>query len=101
MHVILNRGAIEHADDFKLFLSDLIKSNYKKIIINPEKLNFIDSAFLGAIVLNLKKAAGKVGDLRLVSCHCQDSVVYPMFEANSMNKVFKVFPDVESAVKSF
>lgn len=99
--VQIPRATLEYAEEFKLFVSNLIQKDKKKIVIDLTMVQFLDSTFLGAIVINLKRAATSGGDVRLVACDCEDTVVWSMFEATRMNKVFRVFDNLETAVKSY
>ncbi|MBU1100807.1 MAG: STAS domain-containing protein [Bacteroidetes bacterium] len=100
--VEVSRATLEFAEEFKNLVADIIKNGNKKIIVDLSSVQFLDSTFLGSLVVNLKRVATGGGDLRLVACgHCEDTVVWSMFEATRMNKVFRVFEDLNTAVKSF
>lgn len=85
------------AVEFKNTMQELIEAGNFDIILNLEKVEFIDSSGLGAIVTCLK-TIGRRGDI--VIC-CLSDDVEQMFTLTRMNKVFKIFKDLDSAVKSY
>ncbi len=97
----IERAGIEITNEFKKILLGLISEGKKKLILDLSGVSFMDSTFLGAIVLCLKRTAAIGGDLRLISCDCRESVVWTMFHSTRMDKVFMVFEDAESALHSF
>ncbi len=96
----LQSATLESAQFCKDFISGLISNGNKKIIVNCSHIMFMDSTFLGALVFSLKRSASNGGDIRLV-LSTVDSPIWTMFETTRMFKVFKTFPDIGSAVKSF
>lgn len=66
------------------------------------KVNFMDSTFLGALVVNLKNVQKVEGDLRLVKKDQSDkSPLWLMFQSTNMYKMFKIFDTVDEAYKSY
>ncbi len=65
------------------------------IVIDLDKVEFIDSSGLGAIVTCLKHL-GRRGDI--VISGVKKSVM-PLFELTRMDKVFKIFTDTNSALE--
>lgn len=98
VHVYLNRATLAKAVEFKEYINNEIKDGYTKIIIDLSFCEYIDSTFLGATVSSLKKVASMNGDLRLVYNKEAPSLV---FVITRMDKVFKVFSNVEEALASF
>jgi len=96
--VDLNRATLSEADEFKQRLTENIENGYKKIIVDLSDCVFIDSTFLGALVISLKKVTSLGGDLRLVGF--QPSV-HSMFELTRMYRVFETFKTKEDAILSF
>lgn len=100
--VEVSRATLEFAEEFKNLVGKEIQNGQKKIIVDLTNVQFLDSTFLGSIVVNLKRIATSGGDLRLVACgDCEDTVVWSMFEATRMNKVFRVFDALDTAILSF
>ncbi len=96
--VDLNRATLSEADEFKQRLAENIENGYKKIIVDLTDCEFIDSTFLGALVISLKKVTSLGGDLRLVGFQ---PAVHSMFELTRMYRVFETFNTKEDAILSF
>jgi anti-anti-sigma factor len=96
--VNLSRATYKEAGQLKKNLDELIKSNQKKIIVDVSQCEFIDSTFLGALVLALKSSAKIGGDVRLVKPH--EIVKTLMDKAGTLN-VFNLYDSVDEAIKSF
>jgi len=96
--VNLTRATLKEAEEFKLILTNDINSGWRKIIVDLSECEFIDSTFLGALVVSLKKVTGLGGDLRLVGFQ---PAVHSMFELTRMYRVFESFKTKEEALKSF
>lgn len=96
--VNLTRATLKEAEEFKNLLSSDLESGWKKIVVDLTECEFIDSTFLGALVVSLKKAATAGGDIRLVGIH---SEVNNMFELTRMYRVFQTFQSTEDAITSF
>jgi anti-anti-sigma factor len=96
--VDLSRATLNEADEFKQRLSEDIQSGYKKIVVDLTSCDFIDSTFLGTLVISLKKVTSLGGDLRLVGFQ---PAVHSMFELTRMYRVFETFSTKEDAILSF
>ncbi|MCH7516762.1 MAG: STAS domain-containing protein [Bacteroidetes bacterium] len=96
--VDLNRATLKEADEFKKRLAENIENGYKKIVVDLTDCEFIDSTFLGALVISLKKLTSLGGDLRLVGFQ---PAVNSMFELTRMYRVFETFKTKEDAILSF
>jgi len=96
--VNLSRATYKEAGQLKKNLDELINSNQKKIIVDISQCEFIDSTFLGALVLALKSSAKIGGDVRLIKPH--EIVKTLMDKAGTLN-VFNLYDSVEEAIKSF
>jgi anti-anti-sigma factor len=96
--VHLSRATYKEAGQLKKRLDELIQSNQKKIIVDISQCEFIDSTFLGVLVLSLKSIAKIGGDLRLVRPH--EVVKTLMDKAGTLN-VFNVYNSTEEAINSF
>jgi len=96
--VDLTRATLKEADEFKYTLSKSIEDGYRKIVVDLSFCEFIDSTFLGALVVSLKKVTTMGGDLRLVGFQ---PAVHSMLELTRMHRVFESYPTKEAAIKSF
>lgn len=98
VYVNITRATMREAEEFKKVLSDHIEVGWKKIVVDLSECEFIDSTFLGSLVVSLKKITALGGDLRLVGFQ---PAVHSMFELTRMYRVFETFKDNLDAVKSF
>lgn len=84
------------ATNFKGKIIDLINAGNKRIVLNLDGVDFIDSSGLGAIVSSLK-AIGNEGDL--VICGISETVM-TLFRLTRMNRVFQIFSTEDEALKA-
>ncbi len=96
--VNLSRATLKEAEEFKQTLTQDIEMGVRKIVVDLTECEFIDSTFLGALVVSLKKITGLGGDLRLVGFQ---PAVHSMFELTRMYRVFEAFKTKEEALSSF
>lgn len=97
-NVELTRATLKEADEFKQILANDILRGARKIIVDLSECEFIDSTFLGALVVSLKKVTSVGGDLRLVGFQ---PAVHSMFQLTRMYRVFESYKSREEAIKSF
>ncbi len=96
--VNLTRATLKEAEEFKQTLAQDIDMGARKIVVDLTECEFIDSTFLGALVVSLKKITSLGGDLRLVGFQ---PAVHSMFELTRMYRVFEAFKTKEEAINSF
>jgi anti-anti-sigma factor len=96
--VNITRATLKEAEDFKQVLLKDIELGWRKIVVDLTECKFIDSTFLGALVVSLKRITGLGGDLKLVGFQ---SEVNMMFQLTRMYRVFETFPNRDEAIKSF
>jgi anti-anti-sigma factor len=96
--VNLDRATLLDAAEFKKILFQDIQTGWKKIIVDLSECEFIDSTFLGTIVIASKKITESGGELRLAGIQ---PVVQSMFQLTKMNRIFKIFENREDALQSF
>jgi anti-anti-sigma factor len=96
--VNLTRATLKEAEEFKQILLKDIELGWRKIVVDLTDVEFVDSTFLGALVVSLKRITGLGGDLKLVGFQ---SAVESMFQLTRMFRVFETFPSRDEAVKSF
>ncbi len=71
------------------------KQPSKKIVVNLEKVNYIDSSGLATLVEILKKTKSQGGSLGLSG---MSDKVKSLFEITKLDKLFAIFPNQEEAV---
>ena len=98
MQVNLVRATLKEAEEFKNILANDMSEGKKKIVIDLSSCDFIDSTFLGTLVISLKKVTAIGGDIKLVGFK---PAVRSMFELTRINKVFETFGSIDEASNSF
>jgi len=85
------------ASQTKQELHNLVQDGSIRLVLNLEKMDFIDSAGLGVLVSCLRRTAAEGGDLRLadVPPFCRS-----IFELTRLTRVFDVTESVEEAVRA-
>jgi anti-anti-sigma factor len=96
--VNLSRATYREASQLKKRLDELIQNKQKKIVVDISQCEFIDSTFLGVLVLSLKSSAKIGGDVRLVRPH---EVVKTLMEKAGTLNVFNLYESIDEAIKSF
>jgi len=96
--VNLSRATYREASQLKKRLDELIQNKQKKIVVDISQCEFIDSTFLGVLVLSLKSSAKIGGDIRLVRPH---EVVKTLMEKAGTLNVFNLYESIDEAIKSF
>ena len=75
-------------------LIDLAKNNYQ-LIVNLEKVGFLDSTGLGVLVGGLKRVRPHDGSLDLV---CTQERILKIFKITGLTKVFGIYQTVDQAI---
>lgn len=96
--VNISRATMNEAEEFKFILSEEIGEGRKNLVVDLSDCEYIDSTFLGSLVVTLKKVTTQGGDLRLIGFK---PAVRSMFELTRMYRVFETFESKDEAVKSF
>ena len=79
------------SDIFKTELITLVNAGHKLIVVNFERVTYVDSSFLGALVAGLKAAIPQKSEIAVVNLN-QD--ILNLFELIRMDKVFKIYDDL-------
>ncbi|MBK7630278.1 MAG: STAS domain-containing protein [Ignavibacteriales bacterium] len=96
--VNLSRATYKEASQLKKNLDDLIMDNQKKVIVDLSQCEFIDSTFLGVLVLSLKSSAKIGGDIRLIK---PAEVVKTLMEKAGTLNVFNLYDSMDEAIRSY
>jgi anti-anti-sigma factor len=96
--VNLTRATLKESDEFKNLLLDDVNQGFRKIVVDLSDCEFIDSSFLGTLVVFLKKLTTAGGDLKLIGFQ---PAVHTMFELTRLYRVFDIFDTKEEALQSF
>ena len=95
----LLRATIKEASIMKRRLFEDIQLNNKKIIVYISKCTFIDSTFLGALIISLKKIKETGGDIKIVIS--PSSLTAGIINYSRLQRVFEIYPSLKDALKSF
>jgi anti-anti-sigma factor len=96
--VNFSRATFKEAQEFKDRLVYDILMNNEKIIIDLSSCEYIDSTFLGALVVILKKMAERGGEIKYVIP--QPSALY-LFKITGLYGVLNLYRNREEAIESF
>ncbi len=86
----------EYAPQFKKSLAKLSLERQKKIILDLNKVTFVDSTGLGVMISLMRQLKEQEGELRLVGLQEE---VRSVFEITRLYKVFEICSSIEEAVK--
>jgi anti-anti-sigma factor len=100
IRIQLERATLSKAGFIKDTLIKNIEMGHRKFIIDCRNVEFMDSTFLGALVITLKKLKPMNGDLRLVFAN-KNSPIWIMFETTRMFNIFKGFLSLDEAIESY
>lgn len=94
IQVLEKRGTLAIAQEFKNSMIDLIGSGSNKVLFDLSGVDFVDSTFLGALVLSHKKAV----EMKGAACFCGlQKSVKATFQITMLDKKLTIFNSVEEA----
>ncbi len=96
--VNLTRATYKEAGMLKYILNKDIFNGFRKIVIDLSQSEFIDSTFIGVLVITLKEIGKKSGELRIVQ---PMSIANTILEKTGTFDIFNVYDTLEEAIKSF
>ncbi len=76
-------------------LSDLASKNNYQLVVNLDKVEFLDSTGLGVLVGGLKRVRAHDGSLDLV---CTQERILKIFRLTGLTKVFGIHQTVDQAI---
>ena len=88
-------ASLANADAFKEEMITIISRGVRLVIVSFENVNYIDSSFLGSLVVALKYAMPRNVDIYLVSLKPD---VKNLLTLIRMDKVFRIFNNYEEAM---
>lgn len=94
IEVLEARLATNAAQDFGEQLNHLIGLGHNRVVLNLQRVRFIDSSGLGIIVM-VQRRLTNGGEIAIVS---DQEAVLNVLKLTRMNKIFRIFPDEASAV---
>lgn len=81
--------------ELKEIILNKIEQGEVSLIIQLERVRFIDSSGLGALLAGFKNTTARSGRFSLTNIQPQ---VLSMFELTRLNRVFEIYPDLDEAV---
>jgi len=78
-------------------VGDLIDKGHYNLIINLEKVRYIDSTGLGVLIGGLKRVREHGGTVNLV---CTNPQIKKIFDITGLVKIFGIFDDEDAAMKA-
>ena len=96
--VNLTRATWKEANEFKQILQEDIDKKFRKLVVDINQCEFLDSTFLGVLVF-AKKSVNKIGgELKIVE---PTSVFKTLREKTGTLKVFDSYKTIDEALNSF
>jgi anti-anti-sigma factor len=95
--VNLSRATVREAHEFKSFIDEEIKKKKLKIIIDLSQCDFIDSTFIGVLVVTLKRLAELGGELRIVE---PPSIAHTILTVTGTMNIFNTHKSKSEAIMS-
>ena len=99
--VILDiQGEIDlyNAPEIKDTMQKLIKAQKYSIIINLEKVSYIDSSGIGALISSLSNLKKYQGSLKIINVYAS---VKKVFELTKLTSFFEIYDSEEEALSKF
>lgn len=78
-------------------IGDLIDKGHYNLVINLEKVRYIDSTGLGVLIGGLKRVREHGGTVNLV---CTNPQIKKIFDITGLVKIFGIYDDEEAAMKA-
>jgi anti-sigma B factor antagonist len=78
-------------------LIELVNSSHYQLVVNMEKVEFLDSTGLGVLVGGLKRVRAHDGSLDLV---CTQERILKIFRITGLTKVFGIHDSVDEAIRT-
>ena len=97
IEVVTVEGEIDiyTAPRLRELLTDLVSTNNYQLIVNLDKVGFLDSTGLGVLVGGLKRVRAHDGSLDLV---CTQERILKIFRITGLTKVFGIYLSVDQAI---
>ena len=79
-------------------VQDLLESGQMRVLLNLEKVSYMDSAGIGELVACYKRAKEKGGTVKLLN---PSGKVYDLLQLTKLEEVFETYRDEKEALVSF
>ncbi|HUN64807.1 MAG TPA: STAS domain-containing protein [Bacteroidota bacterium] len=88
----------DYTDEFREVVADFIEQGNKRLVINLQKVNYLNSSGIGALIAAHASYARNGGEVRLVGIQ---NTVQNLLVITKLIDVFEVHDTLEEATKSF
>ena len=96
--VNLSRATYENAEAFKNIINNDIAKGVRRLVIDLSHCEFMDSTFIGVLVVALKNITETGGNLRIVK---PSSTAHSILETTDALRIFSLYNTIEEAIKTF
>lgn len=96
--VNVSRATAREAKEFKQILDEDILYGHHNLILDLSKVEYMDSTFIGVMVVTFKKLRGRGGQMKLVK---PGLFTNSLLNYTGTIELFDSFESLEEAVKSF
>lgn len=79
-------------------LLEMLDDDQNQIILDFTGVEFVDSSFLGMLIIVLKRCTAKKGDLRIC---CLSAPLHGIFDLMRLTRIISIYETPEEAIKSF
>lgn len=93
-----SRATYKEASIFKSRLDRYVALKHYRIIIDLSECSFVDSTFLGVMVVVLKRITEKGGEIKFV---ISNESLLKAIKDTKLDRLFNLYPTKEDALKSF
>jgi anti-anti-sigma factor len=97
VNVTFTRATLNEASELKQILNKAIDEGFKKIVIDLQTVEYIDSTFVGVLVVILKKLNEENGKMRLVGFY---PAVHTIVEKTKLHRTFEIFESTDEALQN-
>jgi len=95
IEITVSEANLENADAFKSQVIQLLDAHAKSVVIDLNKVEYIDSSFLGALVAILKHAIAMKKEVILINLKKD---VHDLLLLIRLDKVFKIYSNYKEAL---
>jgi anti-anti-sigma factor len=96
--VNLSRATYKEAIEFRKILEEDIEKKFRKLIVDISQCEFLDSTFLGTLVLAKKNINRIGGDVKIIE---PPSIFKVLREKTATLEVFDTYKSLNEAIESF
>ena len=95
---IIGEIDLYNAPEIKDIINKLIEVQKYNVVINLEKVSYIDSSGIGALISSLSNLKKYQGGLKIINVFAS---VRKVFELTKLTSFFEIFDSEEAALESF